>query len=652
MHINDLSDKELLCVFGHLSIVDLCLTARVTCRRWQSLSGEPALWLDLDLSGRSHTLTDHDLSALLARAHPHVERLVLRGCRLLSDEGIMHDACTCARLRVLDVSCTFVSNAGLLSLAAKYPQLTELRCTDCPLVTMALNAFALLTHLTVFADPYERAGCDIEARVGGDEAMAQGPRADARVVRIIAANPNITDLRLSSKTLDDMALLQACGTCRGRLRRLALPDCPWVTGTGLVDAVTSLAQLVFLDVSDTDVTDATLTQFDRHCPNLRALLLSGCIRLTDTGIAHAAGACGRLSELVVNRGERPQPHFSDRGMRKVAMTRPELRAITVQHCAGVTDDGVRLLAGTCHVLRHVDVSGCALVGSDALAALGAGCPLLVTLLCGSCPRVGGSGISRLLAGCLRLRTLDVSRCDRFARLDLTDVAGPFAPSEIIDWKTNPMAKPASPGQRIQMGLNREKRIGSVVHCNLPSADTDRDIPHPQLSLVDLTQCSSIDNSVVLQLARFCPGLAHVNLDGCVLLNDLAIDGLARQCRHLATIDVSGDATGRLTSLLTDSALFALAAFSPNLVSLSLLRNTHYSLAPLKHMLARCKRLTSLAVTASHRVPLPDLVRYAVRSRGRCQVDGFREAVFISEKTKGNYWVRFPECRPVDGAGFV
>jgi F-box/leucine-rich repeat protein 2/20 len=63
-----------------------------------------------------------------------------------------------------------------------------------------------------------------------------------------------------------------------------------------------------LDVSDTNITDASLLAIAQHCHNLVSLAMCGCVRITDAGVKQVMQHCPRLEAL----GVEACPHVSFR----------------------------------------------------------------------------------------------------------------------------------------------------------------------------------------------------------------------------------------------------------------------------------------------------------------------------------------------------
>jgi len=110
------------------------------------------------------------------------------------------------------------------------------------------------------------------------------------------------------------------------------------------------ANLRFLDLSYTQVTDTAIAAISTKCPNLSSVNLSGCPQISDVSLSYLAQNCKKLQSLVVSG------------------------------CTRIGDIGVQLIAQeTKSHLRVLDLNDCSLVSDKALVFLGHYCPNLSCL---------------------------------------------------------------------------------------------------------------------------------------------------------------------------------------------------------------------------------------------------------------------------------
>jgi len=135
---NVLPDSVVVRVFSSgLDSYELCRCGLV-CRRWNALVwNDSRLWTTIDFGFHGALDVDEALRTLtraLSRTTPRlclgVEKVVLRGCQRLTDDGLRTIARRCIDLRRLDVSwCTLITNTALFDVLSRCANLQHLDIT-------------------------------------------------------------------------------------------------------------------------------------------------------------------------------------------------------------------------------------------------------------------------------------------------------------------------------------------------------------------------------------------------------------------------------------------------------------------------------------------------------------------------------------------
>jgi len=129
-----LPDEILINVFlSGLNSHELCRCAAV-CRRWNKLIWNPILWTSIDLRDLTQLNVDQALRSLtriLSRDTPTVcvtvVKVLLSGCELLTDQGLLTVAKRCSELSHLEMSrCGRVTNVALFEIVSRCVSLTHL----------------------------------------------------------------------------------------------------------------------------------------------------------------------------------------------------------------------------------------------------------------------------------------------------------------------------------------------------------------------------------------------------------------------------------------------------------------------------------------------------------------------------------------------
>lgn len=166
--------------------------------------------------------------------------------------------------------------------------------------------------------------------------------------------------------------------------------------------------------------DLGILSLARAAPALRVLDLTGCVGVTDAGIAHLSSVVGRLEELRLEG----LASVSDDGLDALfsspeeASSEPKLRLLSLAGCAGATDEGLRRIAesSSCRLLVELDISGTSATeeGLVAIAGLeggsGDGLRRLRRIALPTHGRgIGGRGL-KALASLRELTVLDLEGC--------------------------------------------------------------------------------------------------------------------------------------------------------------------------------------------------------------------------------------------------
>ncbi|XP_062317004.1 protein AMN1 homolog isoform X2 [Osmerus eperlanus] len=145
-----------------------------------------------------------------------------------------------------------------------------------------------------------------------------------------------------------------------------------------------------LDLQNCPVSDSALRQI--HCPELRTILLRGCLSISSEGVGALASSC------------------------------PRLQVVDLTECAGVADRGVLALARCCPALQVLSLGDCPTVGDASLLALAGSCGLLHSLYL-SGTQVTDVGVTGLATGLCsnNLKELQLARCSNLTDRAVTAV---------------------------------------------------------------------------------------------------------------------------------------------------------------------------------------------------------------------------------------
>lgn len=221
------------------------------------------------------------------------------------------------------------------------------------------------------------------------------------IAAISAHCSNLTQLDLTAcEVTDDALLTLEEGSCF-ELRRLTLSSCERITNVGVSAALRGCTQLTQLTLPHTIIADEDLVTIASHGTNLKVLNLSGCKRITDTGVRVIAQGCVRLALLILD-----WTNISDESLIALATYAKALEGVCVYNCARITDAGVLAIAKGCRGLAGLQL-GSTDVSDEGLISLATWAKLLKALYLANCQHITDSGVRAILQGCPHLIQLDL-----------------------------------------------------------------------------------------------------------------------------------------------------------------------------------------------------------------------------------------------------
>ena len=179
----------------------------------------------------------------------------------------------------------------------------------------------------------------------------------------------------------------------------------------------------------------------------------------------------------------------------------EMEHIDVSWCYSVTDNSLVAISLQCPNLRYIDVSRCS-VSDAGVASIARACVEL---------RFVGIGFTETLTtleplrSCVRLEQLDVRECERIERV----------PADAWPYLKNVNLTGCA--------VNDAAIVDIARHCS--------DLEH-----LNLTQCTSISDHSIVEIASSCPKLQTLHIHECQHLTGAAIDAIAKNCVHLCRLE--------------------------------------------------------------------------------------------------------------------
>ncbi|KAI9486297.1 MAG: hypothetical protein EXX96DRAFT_548550 [Benjaminiella poitrasii] len=201
--------------------------------------------------------------------------------------------------------------------------------------------------------------------------------------------PNLLEIDVINCAITNESLWKIFSICR-HLRGLKINHCRNLDDRGFLQSALTMTppisfeQLRVLEMTNLDISDATLDCITLAAPKIRNLVLNKCVQLTDRAVEYI----GRLGRSL---------HFLHLG-----------------YCKNITDASIVHLAEHCTRLRYIDLACCQKLGDDSVIAL-ATLPKLKRIGLVRCRRITNRSILALTQTARTVYTLErlhFSYCDQ------------------------------------------------------------------------------------------------------------------------------------------------------------------------------------------------------------------------------------------------
>ncbi|KDO33635.1 hypothetical protein SPRG_19256 [Saprolegnia parasitica CBS 223.65] len=444
-------------------------------------------------------------------------------------------------------------------------------------------------------------------------------------LRALGQLPALRVLHLSRcPQLSGMALLSVAAT----VVELDVSHSPWVVDVVFSCIVQSFSRLQSLLVAHCKpLTDQSMYALNErphsHTP-LTRLDLSGCVRLTDTGILAVLNYAPKLEELKLNA----LPHMDgvtlygclpQQRLVPLSLARLELAHVKNLHFASL----LNVAKGCGKKLLHLDVTAALdAMTDDVLVALGRSCHHLETLILHGCARLTDMGLMHLVQYIPVEHEMDAdftsdrgtARCTRLRHLDLTGCYHVSAKGLVVLGANCPDLR-SLVVSGLPRAIDSDAAIALARHCRhmreftgvgmLIATDEQRLFGAPQLHARSLralflestlthinlnkANVKSDDLAPILRGIRF-PRLTQLHLGS--LVTDEVCSSLLKSASLLTHLNVSR------SRHLSSNALCALLLTTPRLRFLDAQHCGHVENAICRVLIDACKELAVLNIAGN------------------------------------------------------
>ncbi|XP_057786385.1 F-box protein SKIP2-like [Salvia miltiorrhiza] len=456
-YTSEIPDECLALIFQCLSSGDRKRISLV-CRRWLAVDGQSRHRLSLSASSEATPY----LPAIFTR-FDSVTKLALRCDRKsasINDAALALISQRCGNLTRLKLrGCREISDLGMLALAQNCKKLRKFSCTSCMFGAKGMNA--LLSNCSSLEELSIKRLRGIE---NGFAAEPIGPGIASSSLRSITLKELyngqcFSPLVIESKNLKTLKIIRCLGdwdrlleSVAGRknclmevhLERLQVSD------AGLM-AISKCPDLeIFHLVKTPDCSNDGISAIAENCRLLRKLHIDGwrTNRIGDEGLIAIAKNSMNLVELVLT-GVNP----TLASLMAMASNCLKLERLALCGSETIGDAEISCVAAKCKALKKLCIKGCHITDSG-IEAFATGCPNLVKIKVKKC-----RGVSSGVVGQLRARRESLA-----VNLDVDEVE-----LQTMDWNTSNASVPEYRGESVQIttreGGNRASSTSNVARSS-------------------------------------------------------------------------------------------------------------------------------------------------------------------------------------------
>uniref|UniRef100_A0A671F5B7 F-box and leucine rich repeat protein 13 n=1 Tax=Rhinolophus ferrumequinum TaxID=59479 RepID=A0A671F5B7_RHIFE len=384
--------------------------------------------------------------------------------------------------------------------------------------------------------------------------------------------------------------LKSVSLCKN-LQELNVSDCPTFTDDSMRYISEGCPGVLYLNLSNTTITNRTMRLLPRHFHNLQSLSLAYCKKFTDKGLQYLSlgNGCHKLIYLDLSGCTQ----ISVQGFRNIANSCTGIMHLTINDMPTLTDNCVKALVEKCPFITSVVFMGAPHISDSAFKVLCA-CDLrkirfegnkritdacfkfidkcypninhiymvnckgitdgslkslsplkkLTVLNLANCVRIGDMGLKQFLDGPVstRIRELNLSNC----------TLGDASIVKLSECCPNLNYLSLRNCENLtDLGIKCIVNIFSLVSVDLSGTDISNEAFCKDsliLEHLDVSYCPQLSDEIVKAVAIYCTNLTYLSIAGCPKITDSAMELLSAKCHYLHILDISG------CILLTDQVL--------------------------------------------------------------------------------------------------
>ncbi|NP_796050.2 F-box and leucine-rich repeat protein 13 isoform b [Mus musculus] len=371
--------------------------------------------------------------------------------------------------------------------------------------------------------------------------------------------------------------LKAVSHCKN-LQELNVSDCQSFTDESMRHISEGCPGVLYLNLSNTTITNRTMRLLPRYFHNLQNLSLAYCRKFTDKGLQYLnlGNGCHKLiyldlsgcTQVLVEKCPRissvvliGSPHISDSAFKALSScdlkkirfegnkrisdacfksidrNYPGINHIYMVDCKGLTDSSLKSLS-LLKQLTVLNLTNCIRIGDIGLKHFfdGPASIRLRELNLTNCSLLGDSSVIRLSERCPNLHYLNLRNCEH-----LTDLAIEYIASMLSLISVDLSGTLISNEGMTILSRHRKLREVSVSDCVNITDFGIRAYCKTSLLLehLDVSYCSQLTDDIIKTIAIFCTRITSLNIAGCPKITDAGMEILSARCHYLHILDISG-----------------------------------------------------------------------------------------------------------------
>uniref|UniRef100_A0A287DAA7 F-box and leucine-rich repeat protein 13 n=1 Tax=Ictidomys tridecemlineatus TaxID=43179 RepID=A0A287DAA7_ICTTR len=374
--------------------------------------------------------------------------------------------------------------------------------------------------------------------------------------------------------------------CRN-LQELNVSDCSTLTDEAMRHISEGCHGVLYLNLSNTSITNKTMRLLPKHFHNLQNLSLAYCRKFTDKGLqylnlgngchkliyldlsgctqvcllvfsfqqqatssgAQAASSSHVILMLCTVRSTlfRGNKRITDACFKFIDKNYPNINHIYMVDCKGLTDGSLKSLSPL-KQLTVLNLANCVRIGDVGLRQFldGPSSIRIRELNLSNCMQLGDASIVKLSERCRNLNYLSLRNCEQLTDQGIEYIVNIFSLVSLD------LSGTVISNEGLIM-LSRHKKLKelSLSECY---KITDLGIQafcknSVLLEHLDVSYCLQLSDDIIKTIAIYCVSLTSLSIAGCPQITDLAIEMLSAKCRYLHILDISGCI--RLTDQILD-----------------------------------------------------------------------------------------------------